>query len=147
MSGAIKVRSAAWTQESVGTDLGEAAGQDVLQESSNEDIGRKRQAPGLVRPRVRVSEGDAAVLEGFQRVVAEGDAVDVARERADGVIAGPDLLDVHGPLAAPDRGIDRRVQVGSHESRAHLCAEDLGEHVSRREEARMGRLDPRGAVR
>ena len=44
---AFQIRLAAGTQEPVGSDFGEAPGEDVLEESPDEDIGRQDLAPRL----------------------------------------------------------------------------------------------------
>ena len=88
----------------------------MLQESPDEDIDRERLVPRRMRARACVAEGDAAVLEAFERVGAAGDPVDVAREIAGGVIAGADLLHVHGPAPRPHRGIDLPIQVGARQA-------------------------------
>jgi len=77
----------------------------VLEEAANEGVHRQRQAPGLPGARVGVAEGDMAMVEAFDAVVGEGDAVDVAGEIEGGVGAGADRLDVDRPAPLPYGGI------------------------------------------
>ena len=90
--GAFALDSTAGAEEAVGADLGEASGEDVLEEAANEGVHRQRQAPGLPGARVGVAEGDMAMVEAFDAVVGEGDAVDVAGEIEGGVGASAHRL-------------------------------------------------------
>ena len=86
----------------------------------------------------------ASALEG---VVGERDAIDIPREIAQGVLAAADLLDVNGPGALPDCGIEIEAQAGALEGSAQLRAKDSGERIAGHEEARISRLDPGSAIR
>lgn len=93
-SGTREILTASGTQETVVADLGEAAREHVLEKARNERVHRERHAPCLLGARMGVAKRDAGVLEPFERMVAEGDAIDVAREIARGVVTAPDLLDM-----------------------------------------------------
>lgn len=56
--------------------------------------------------RVRVAEGDAAVLEAFETLVGECHAIDIAREIERGMLTAADRLDVDGPGALPHDRIE-----------------------------------------
>lgn len=106
MPGPFEISTSGGTQQPIVADLGEAPRQGVLEEPRDECVHRKRQAPRLVRARVNVAEGDAAVLEPLQSMIGERDVIDVARELSVGLRAPADLLHVHGPDPQPDGGID-----------------------------------------
>ena len=99
---AVEVWPAGRAQETRGADLGEARGEDVLEEAGDEDVHRERQAPGLARAGVGVAEGDAAVLKAFDAVVGEGDAVDVAGDVDSLCTSRPSQIIVADAIAAAD---------------------------------------------
>ena len=86
-------------QEAVIADALETSGQGVLQEEADELLGRHPhhlvEGVAVVGP----SEGDLAVLEGQQSLVADGDAVRVAAEILQYVSGSPEgRLGVNHPL-------------------------------------------------
>ena len=117
-----------------------------MEESCEEGLYRKRDTPRLTCARVSVAESDAFLLEAFDAVVVERDALDVAREIGQGVLARADLLHVHGPALLPHSWIDVLIQAVTGEGGADLRVKDAREHVAGPEEARMRRLDPGRAV-
>ena len=146
VSGALEIRAARGTQEAIVPDLGEATGEDVLEESRDERVHREGETSGLVRARVGVAEGDPALVESVQAVVGERDAVDVAREIERGLLAAADRLEVDRPGFLPHARIDRAAQSRTGQRIAHLRAKDRGEGVAGHEESRMSGRDPRGAI-
>jgi hypothetical protein len=134
------------TQQPVRADLGEASRKDMPEEARQEDVDRKRVTPGLSGAGVGVAEGDAPVSESFEGVIAEGDAIDVAREIAARMLASPDLLHVHGPAPLPNPRIDIAEEARARQRIAHLRAKHFGEHVAGHEKAWVRWLDPRRAV-
>jgi ribosomal protein L15 len=124
----------------------ESAGQHVLQEAADELFRRQRHALDLLRCGVAVAKrhGIAGVLA--DGGIAKGDAVDVAREVAQRVLAVADGLGVHRPVALPRFGGDRREDVRQALAQfvAEARAEDRRERTNRNEEFGV-RLFP-GAV-
>ena len=80
MAGALALFGRSRAEESVAADLLKAFGQDVLEKARDEGVDGKGETSGLVCARAGIAEGDAAVLEGFDAVVGEGDAMDIAGE-------------------------------------------------------------------
>ena len=95
-------------EEAVVADAVEAGGQDVDQEAADELAGGEghQLAPGLALGAVVLpAEGDAALVEGDQAAVGDGDAVGVAGEVGqDRLGAGEGALGVDHPLGAAQRG-------------------------------------------
>lgn len=106
MPRAFETGLAAWAEQAIRADFGEAAREHVLEESSEEGLDGKRDTPGITGAGVRVAESDAVLLEVLDAVVGEGDAIDVTREVEQGVLTRADLLHVHGPRLLPHCGID-----------------------------------------
>ncbi|MCI0435224.1 MAG: hypothetical protein L0271_16525 [Gemmatimonadetes bacterium] len=125
MTSALEFFVMAGAEQTIGADSGEAAREHVEQEAVEEVVDRERHAAGFVGPGVSIAEGDLAVGEAFNAVIAERDAIDVAREVQRGVLAPANRLDVHDPASAPDRGIQRSSEAGAQQSIAQLGAEDL----------------------
>jgi len=73
---------------------------------------------------VSVAESNAAVLEALDAVVVERDAIDVAREIAQSMLAGADVLHVHDPPLVPHCRIDLLIQTGTGEGSAQLRAKE-----------------------
>ena len=132
MADALEVLAGGGAEEAVVADLGEAAWKDVLEETGDEVLNEERHAAGLVGSGVGVGEGDPAVLEAFDAVVGESDAVDVAREVEGRALAVADLLDVGDPgcVVVPEVGIGFLFEAGAYEGVSHLGAKDLGECIS-----------------
>lgn len=80
MAGALALFGRSRAEESVAADLLKAFGQDVLEKARDEGVDWQGETSGLVCARAGIAEGDAAVLEGFDAVVGEGDAMDIAGE-------------------------------------------------------------------
>jgi len=78
LTGPPEIGSGRGAEEAVVADLGEAPGEDVLEEAGDEVVNGKGDAAGLAGTGVGVAEGDPAVLEAFDAVVGQGHAVDVA---------------------------------------------------------------------
>lgn len=146
VTGAIEVVTAAGTEQAVGSDLSESPGEDVLQESSDEGVDGECQVSGLASARVGVAEGDAAVLEAFEPVVGESDAVDVTGEIACCVSAAADLLDVDVPALCPGIGRDVPIQAGAGHGVVDLGSEDFRQNIPWHKEPRVSGLDPGGAI-
>ena len=94
-----------------------------------------------------VAESNVVLVEAFDAVVGEYDAIDVARQIEQGLLTGTNLLHVHGRSLFPDGRIDLLMQAGAGKRSTQLCAKDAREHVAGSEEARMSRLEPRPSHR
>jgi len=86
----------------------EAARQDMLEEALDEMLHGEGTGLELVGVRGAVLEGDlgslqaAAMIDGNQAPVAEGDAVDVGSQVFEGSLAVPHPFAVDDPFAPPD---------------------------------------------
>lgn len=134
------------SEESVAADLLKTLGEDMLEEARDEAVGGQDEAFGLMGTGIDVAEGDAVVFEGFDAVVGQRDAMDVAGEILGGVLAAARELKVDVPGLVEERRIDLIEQTRPVKGVADLGAEDGGESVSREKEAAVGRLAPSFAV-
>lgn len=98
--------SAGRAPDAVVADFHAAARQDVLEESSDEVLGRQGDASHLTRAVVAVTETDHAVVEGLQAAVADGDAKDIAGKIVENLLAAAGMLAVNNPFFLPERGTD-----------------------------------------
>jgi len=130
------------SEEPVAADLLKALGEDMLEEARDEAVDGQCEAFGLMCAGIDVAEGDAVVFEGFDAVVGQRDATDVAGEILGGVLAVSRELRLNVPGLAEDRRIDLIEQPRPVEGVADLGAEDSGECVSREQEAAVGGFAP-----
>jgi hypothetical protein len=137
VASALTLTGGGGTEEPIAADLLKALGEDMLEKTCDEGLDGESEAPGLVCARADVAEGDTAVIEGFDAVVGEGDAMDIAGEVLGGVLAVASV-----PRFAEDCRLELTQEILAVEGVADLGAEDLGEGVTRDEEAGMGRLAP-----
>jgi hypothetical protein len=114
----------------------------VLEKARDEGVDGQGEMSCLVCARAGIAEGDAAVLEGFDAVVGEGDAMDIAGEVLGGVLAVASVLKVDVPGCAEDRRIDLSQEILTVEGVSDLGAEDLGQGVTGDEEVGMSGLAP-----
>lgn len=126
LAGTLALACGGGAEESVAADLLEAFGEDVLEKARDEGMDGKGETSSLVCARAGIAEGDAAVLEGFDAVVGEGDAMDIAGEVLGGVLAVASVLEVDVPGCAEDRRIDLSQEILTVEGVADLGAEDFG---------------------
>lgn len=87
LSGALAFLGRSRAEEPIAADLLKAFGQDVLEKARDEGVDGKGETSGLVCARAGIAEGDAAVLEGLDAVVGDGDTMDIARKVLGGVLS------------------------------------------------------------
>lgn len=142
LAGALALAGGGRAEESVAADLLKAFWEDVLEKACDEGVNGKGEMSGLVCARADIAEGDAAVIEGFDAVVGESDTMDISGKVLGSVLAVASVLEVDVPGFAEDRRIDLPQEVCTVEGIADLGAEDLGQGVTRDEEAGMSGLAP-----
>jgi len=103
----VEIGAATGTQQAVGSDLGEAARQDMLKKPVQESVHGQRDAAGRAGPRVGMVKRDVTVSKPVDPLIGERHAIDVAREIERGVLAIPDLVDMDGPAPTPHAQVDR----------------------------------------
>ena len=96
------------TEQAVVTNLDEARREHVLEEATNELLGGKGALLELVSGRLFVSEGDLAIMQLAQTVVAEGDAKDVRSEILEGRCTAADRLRMDHPVLNPTSAMEFR---------------------------------------
>jgi hypothetical protein len=79
-------------EQAVVTDLDEAGGTDVLEEATDELLGREGATLELVSGRLFVRESDLAIFQLTEAVVGDSDAKDVRGEILEGLGAGRCLI-------------------------------------------------------
>jgi len=89
-------------------DFLKSAGQHVLQETADELVGRDGHGAPTATAAFAIAEGDASqpIRAGFaldEPAVADGDAVDVGRQIAEGLLPVSDGLAMHHPGLVADR--------------------------------------------
>jgi len=87
-------------------DLYQSRGQDVLEKAADELRRRQIHPANLLRVGLAVAERDGVAVVGRDGGIGYGDAVDVAREVAQGIFAVADGFGMHDPLAPPGLGGD-----------------------------------------
>jgi hypothetical protein len=92
--------------QTVVAHLAEAGREHVLEETADELLRFKAGGAGLSGFAVAIPEHDELIIVAQDGGVGEGDAVDVARQVGQRVVAGADGLGVHDPGLAPDCGRD-----------------------------------------
>jgi len=142
--GAIQQGFSGGTEQAVGAHLGEAPGQDVLQEAGDEAAGLQGAVVDPAGAVVAVAEGDEAVLEALEAAVDQGDTIDVAGEVAEDGLTGAGVLEVDDPALAPDVRGNLVVEAGLAEGSAQLGAEEDGQSPARDEEVGSPGGDPAG---
>jgi hypothetical protein len=128
--------------EAVVADLGEAAREDVREESRDEPLRGERAVLDDGASVVAVSEGDDSVVEAFETRVGDRDPEDVASEVLEDGVTGTGVLDVDDPLLAPSAGRDLTEKRVLTKSVSDLCSEEDGKDASRNEEAASRWGDP-----
>ena len=71
MARAIERGPPAGTEEAIPADLRQPARQDVVEKAEEKTLNRDRDRARLLRTRVRISEGDAAVAESDEPLIRE----------------------------------------------------------------------------
>ena len=134
MSGFLKQLPLGGAEQTVVTDFDEPIREHVLEEAANELCGGDDAVPKLVSGRLFIGEGDGAVLQLTEAVVADSDAED-SGERFDGhqevfacrtpatvsseAAAGDDVIDVGMIAQLPGPGVEHadHAQAGADEAR------------------------------
>jgi hypothetical protein len=106
LAGAFSQPCGGRAEEPVAADFLKAFGQGVLEKACDEGVDGKGQSPGLVSAGGGVAEGDAAMIEGFDAIVGDRDAMGIAGKVLGGVLAVAGVLEVDVPGLAEDRRID-----------------------------------------
>src|SRR6266508_5859075 len=133
-------------EQAVVANLGEALGQDVLQEAAEELQGVARAPTPGAAAAVAIAERHVAGVEAFEATVHEGDAEDVAREILEHLLPGARVLEVNDPFLAPHLARGGLEEAGVAEAIAKLGAEHAGERPAGNEKLRMGGRHPRVIV-
>ena len=113
--------------QTTGADLGEALGQDVLEEPADEFIGAELRMFEFLGAVVAVDEGDLAVLKSFEPAVADGDAEDIAAQILQDFVAAAGVLAVNHPLGFPGGGGYLPQVAQPFEAGAEFAAEDFAQ--------------------
>jgi hypothetical protein len=95
---------------------------------------------------VAITEGDLAVLEGFDPAVGDGDPEDIARQVLQDLGAGSGVLGVDDPGLPPHLSGDLVIEAQGLEGIAHLGAEDDRERAHGDQEGEVFGADPMLAV-
>ncbi len=122
--GSLAVLGAGRAGQPVVTDLGKAPRQDVVEEAVDEFLGWYTHVAELLGAVVAITEGDLAVLEGFDPAVGDGDPEDIARQVLQDLGAGSGVLGVDDPGLPPHLSGDLVIEAQGLEGIAHLGAED-----------------------
>ena len=128
--------------KAVATDFNESFGQDVLNESGHELMGRQSHPLELLRLIVPVAEGDLAVLKLLQATIGQGNSKDIAAQVVQDLLTRASMLAVHHPLLLPTGRRDLRKPAQSLESRFELGAEDFAQSKTGDQESGMSGLHP-----
>ena len=129
-------------EDSVVTDFGGAAGENVLEESPDEFDTGQSDAADFLRAVVAIAKPDRAVVDGFKSAVGDGNAEDVAAEVFENPVAAPGMLGMNDPVFLPHRY--GRVGEQSHpfQSRTEFRAEDDRQCTVGNQEFRMFGANP-----
>ena len=98
----FELLSAGRAPDSVVPDFHTSARQDVLEKPSDEILGPERDMTDLPAAIIAIAETDHAIVEGFQAIVGDGDAEDVAAEVVEDFLTTARVLRVNDPCLLPD---------------------------------------------
>jgi hypothetical protein len=129
-------------ENSVVTDFGGAAWEDMLEESGDEFGSRQSDTANFLRAVIAVAEADHAVVDGFQPAVGDGDPEDVASEVVEHLIAASDVLRMNDPVFLPDQYRHSGEQSRPFQAGTELRAEDDRQCRVGNQEFRMYGADP-----
>ena len=87
---------------SVVADFDPASWQNMLEETVEELVSRKHDAPDCLSAIVAVAEADLTVVERFQWAVGDGDAEDVAAQIVENLFTAPGRFAVNDPVFLPE---------------------------------------------
>ena len=104
----IELGGARRAEEAVVADLGEVAGQDMLEEASDEFGGGDGAELDGVGAAISIRESNSTILETLQSAIGDGDAKEVTAEVGKDLLAASGMLAVHDPFLflVPDSGRD-----------------------------------------
>lgn len=124
LCGAVELRAACGTEETVVTDFRDAFGQNVLKKPVKEFGSGKRDVADLLSLVVTVAEADNAVVERFQTAVGNGDAEHVAGKIVEDFLATAGVLGMNDPASLPDEGWNESKKPCLFQSGTELGAKD-----------------------
>jgi hypothetical protein len=146
LSGAVELRAACGTEETVVTDFRGAFGQNVLKKPVNEFGSGKLDVADLLSLVVTVAEADNAVVERFQTAVGNGDAEDVAGKIVEDFLATAGVLGMNNPANLPDEGWNESKKACIFQSGTELGAKDDRQSGVGNEPSRMFGINPGLAI-
>jgi len=111
-SGPGEQRAVLGVEQAVRADFDQSIWQDVLKKTTQKLFSGQSTSCALSRGRFLILKRDAAIFQHENAVVAEGNAKDGRRKRAEGVLATADGLTVYDPVDLPYGLIDEREEVG-----------------------------------
>src|SRR5213079_648000 len=92
--------------QSVVTDLGQASGQDMLQEPLDKLCCGKLEPFELLAAIVAIAKGDLSLFQRFQPGVTDGDAENVTSQVIEHLLTAACVLSMHHPRLSPRLGWD-----------------------------------------
>ncbi|MFY9824555.1 MAG: hypothetical protein WAM82_24475 [Thermoanaerobaculia bacterium] len=105
LAGTFSQAGGGWAEKPVAADLLKAFGEDVLEKTCDEGLDGKGEVSRLLSAGTDIAESDATVVEGFDAVVGEGDAMSIAGEVLGSVLAVASVLEEAPRGAQPRRKI------------------------------------------
>ncbi len=100
--GAGELGSLRRAPDSVVADFDHASWQNMLEETVEELVRGKHDAPHCLSAIVAVAEADLTIVERFQSAVGDGDAEDVAAEIVEDLSTAPGRFAVDDPVFLPE---------------------------------------------
>ena len=101
MAHTVETLAAGRTKESVMPYLGTAPRKDMLQESADELDARQRDMTDLMGFMIAIVESNEVLVDGFQAVVGDGDAEDVACQIVQDLFSAAGVLAMNDPVFLP----------------------------------------------
>ena len=130
------------TKDAVITHLRAAARQNMLEKALKELYAGDGAVLKALSPVIAIAKPDLPIRNGFQPIVGDGDAEDIAAEVVQNLFAGTGMLAMHDPRFVPHIRRNAVGKTGLSERGSHLGAEDQGEGTDRNEKLWIFRFDP-----